>query len=395
MNLKDLPVEGKKVLVRVDFNVPLNDKGKITDDTRIRAALPTIRYLLDQGAAVILMSHLGRPKGKKEPSLSLKPCKEQLEILLNMKVQMANDCVGKKVEKTAAGLKPGEILLLENLRFHAAEEKPEKDPSFAENLAKLGDIYVNDAFGTAHRAHSSTAIIAQYFRGLAAPGLLMQKEIDFLGKHFQNPRHPFYAIIGGAKVSSKLGVLQSLLSKVEGIFIGGGMAYTFFKSLGIAIGNSLCEDELLPHAKEFLEQAKMKNVPIFLPKDIVIADDFSNEAEKKIIYSEKGIPDGWQGMDIGPLTRTEWANTLKNAHMVFWNGPLGVFEFPQFAEGTHAIASTLAHLNALTIAGGGDSVAAINELGIAEKFSHISTGGGATLEFIEKGRLPGIDALKK
>lgn len=393
MNLEDLPLEGQKALVRVDFNVPLDNEGKITDDTRIRAALPTIQYILDRGGGVILMSHLGRPKGEKNPKYSLEPVRDELEKLLGKEVQLVDDCVGRHVEKVASKLQPGEILLLENLRFHKAEEDPQSDPTFAKNLAKLGDVYINDAFGTAHRKHSSTAVIAKYFDGLVAPGLLMQKEIDFLKKHLESPQHPFYAIIGGSKISSKLGVLKSLLNKVDALFIGGGMVYTFLKSLGIEIGESIVEKDLIPEAKQFLEEAKSKNIPVYFPKDQVIANAFSNDAEKKIVYTEKGIPNGWRGMDIGPITRTEWANTLKNAKMIFWNGPLGVFEMPQFSEGTHDIASTLAHLDAITIAGGGDSVAAINELGLLEKFSHISTGGGATLEFIEKGHLPGIDAI--
>ncbi|NGX59099.1 MAG: Phosphoglycerate kinase [Chlamydiae bacterium] len=393
MSLKDLPIERKKVLVRVDFNVPFDEEGNISDDTRIRAALPTIQYILEKGASVILMSHLGRPKGQKDPTLSLKPCAKRLSELLDQNVEMASDCIGKKVEKIAAALKPKEVLLLENLRFHKAEEKPDTDPSFAKDLAKLSDFYVNDAFGTAHRAHSSTVSIAQYFQGKSAAGFLLQKEIDFLGTHFSSPKHPFYAIIGGAKVSSKLSVLQSLLEKVDALFIGGGMAYTFFKALGQEIGDSLCEDQLLPQAKEFLETAKRKNIPVFLPKDFVIANAFSNDAEKKNVLSESPIPKGWQGLDIGPVTRKQWEGTLKHAQMIFWNGPLGVFEIPAFAKGTHAITRTLADLDAITIVGGGDSVAAINSLGLAEKFSHISTGGGASLEYIQYGHLPGIDAI--
>jgi len=394
MNIKDLPVSGKKVLVRVDFNVPLNKEGKITDDTRIKAALPTISYLLKKDAAVILMSHLGRPKGQFNTDLSLRPCAIHLEELLGQKVEFAKDCIGRSAEKKVEALKPGEVLLLENLRFHEAEENPEKDPSFAKKLASFGDFYVNDAFGTAHRAHSSTATIAKYFPNLAAPGFLLEKEISFLGKHFEKPEHPFYAIIGGAKVSSKLGVLNSLLSKVDALFIGGGMAYTFFKAQGISIGDSLCEEELIPKAKDFLQEAEEKKIPVFLPIDLVIADAFSNDAHHKTIEVNQGIKMGWQGMDIGPATRTQWSNTLENAKMVFWNGPLGVFEFSTFAAGTNAIAETLSNLNAVTIIGGGDSVSAINNLGIADKFSHISTGGGASLEYIEYGHLPGIDALQ-
>ena len=395
MNLKNLPIQGKKVLIRVDFNVPFDAQRNISDDTRIRAALPTIRYILDQGASVILMSHMGRPKGKKDPACSLKPCATRLAKLLGKDVQFAPDCIGKDVEKMAAALKPGEILLLENLRFYPGEEKPESDPDFARNLSKLADFYINDAFGTAHRAHSSTAEIVKYFPGKAAAGFLLQKEIDFLGKHFAHPKHPFYAVIGGAKVSSKLGVLQSLLEKVDALFIGGGMAYTFFKAQGIPIGDSLCEEDLIPQAKEFLKNAEEKKVSIFLPADIVIAKEFSNEAEKKVVESKQGIPEGWQGMDCGPVTSKQWHNTLQNAQMIFWNGPLGVFEMPSFSKGTRAMAETLADLNTITIVGGGDSVAAINQLGLVEKFTHISTGGGASLEYIEHGHLPGIDALFK
>lgn len=390
MNIQDLPISGKKVLIRVDFNVPFDKQGAITDDTRIREALPTIQYILDKGGSVILMSHLGRPDGKKDPKFTLKPCAERLSQLLGKEVKMAPDCVGDEVEKLVKGLKPKEVLVLENLRFYPAEEKPEKDPEFAKKLAKLADFYVNDAFGTAHRAHSSTATIAQYFKGKRAAGFLLQKEIDFLGSHFAKPEHPFYAVIGGAKVSTKLGVLKSLLSKVDALFIGGGMAYTFMKAQGLSIGDSLCEDNLLEEARQFLKDAKK---PIYLPKDIVIAKEFSNDSEQKVVETSKGIPDGWQGMNIGPATSKLWKEELQKAKMVFWNGPLGVFEFPNFAKGTRDMAETLANLDAVTIAGGGDSVAAINQVGLAEKFSHISTGGGACLEYIEFGHLPGIDAL--
>ena len=392
MKLKELPLKDKKVLIRVDFNVPLDPQGNILDDTRIRGAMPTIQYILDQGGSIILMSHLGRPKGNKDPSLSLKPCAEKLSELLNKDVKMAPDSIGKKVEKMAADLKPGEILLLENLRFYKAEEDPKSDPEFAKNLAKLGEIYVNDAFGTAHRAHSSTVTITQYFPGKKAPGFLLEKEIAFLNIHFAHPKHPFYAIIGGAKISSKLGVLKSLLAKVDALFIGGGMAYTFLKAQGHPIGDSICEDDLVNIAKTILETAK---VPIFLPLDLVIAKNFSNDSEKKVIEVSHGIPSGWQGMDIGPITQVEWKNTLQNAQMIFWNGPLGVFEFSNFSSGTNAIAQDLASSNAITIVGGGDSVSAISQAHLTEKFTHISTGGGASLEYIEHGSLPGIDAILK
>lgn len=395
MNIQDLPITGKKVLVRVDFNVPFDKQGAISDDTRIREALPTIQYIIDKGGSVILMSHLGRPDGKKDPKFTLKPCAEKLSQLLKKDVKMAPDCIGAEVEKMARSLHPKEVLVLENLRFYPAEEKPEKDPEFAKKLAILADIYVNDAFGTAHRAHSSTATIAQHFKGRCGAGMLLQKEIDFLGKYFSSPKHPFYAVIGGAKVSSKLGVLKSLLTKVDALFIGGGMAYTFLKAQGYPIGDSICEDTLLEEARQFLESAKEKNKTIHLPKDIVVAKDFSNESEQKVVEAHKGIPDGWQGMDVGPATAKLWGEELQKAKMVFWNGPLGVFEFPNFAIGTRSMAETLANLNAVTIAGGGDSVAAINQLKLADQFSHISTGGGACLEYIEFGHLPGIDALQK
>jgi phosphoglycerate kinase len=293
----------------------------------------------------------------------------------------------------AMNLAPGEILMLENLRFYKAEEEPESDLSFAQKLAKLGEIYVNDAFGTAHRAHSSTAIIAKYFPNSAAAGLLLQKEMDFLGTHFKNPKHPFFAIIGGAKVSTKMGVLEALLSKVDSLFIGGGMAYTFFKAQGISIGDSIHEDDLIPQANKFLSLAQTKKIAVHLPIDLVIADRFDNQAKREIIDVHQGIPKGWQGMDIGPKTLKIWEAQLQKAAMIFWNGPLGVFEFPKFALGTEGIAKTLAKLKAITIVGGGDSVAAINQLHLSNNFSHVSTGGGASLEYIELGHLPGIDAL--
>ena len=395
MKLQDLPVKGKRVLVRVDFNVPFNKDGSISDDTRIQASLPTIRYLLDHGAIPILMSHLGRPKGAKVATLSLKPCAIHLQKLLGKEVIMAPDTIGPEVENRVSLLKQGQILVLENVRFYKGEEHPEQDLDFAKQLAKLGDFYVNDAFGTSHRAHSSTTTIAQYFPGKATPGFLLEKEIDFLGKHLIAPNRPFYAVIGGAKVSSKLGVLKSLLEKVDAFFIGGGMAYTFFKASGISIGDSLCEDTLIEKAKEFLSLAKTKKIPVYFPIDFAVIKDFDNNSEKRVVDASDGIPEGWQGVDIGPKTQEDWKKRLQNAKTVFWNGPLGVFEMSNFAQGTTSMAKTLADLKAVTIVGGGDSVAAINQLGLAEKFSHISTGGGAALEYIEYGHLPGIDALIK
>lgn len=395
LSIRDLDVNSKKVLMRVDFNVPVDKSGKITDDTRIVAALPSIRYVLDHGGALILMSHFGRPKGIPTKEFSLKPCAVRLSELLKMPVEMAPDCIGEEVKAFAKNLKPGQILLLENLRFHRAEEHSEEDPSFAKQLAELGDFYVNDAFGTAHRAHSSTAIIAQYFPGKAAAGLLMQKEIQFLGTTLLNPKRPFYAIIGGAKISTKMGVLKTLIQKANKLFIGGGMAYTFFKSQGIEIGDSIHEDAFIDQAKEILRITQNSQCPLFLPEDLVVAEKFNNEALFKVIEIKQGIPQGYQGMDIGPKTIQRYTTELQEARTLFWNGPLGVFEFPNFAKGTNAIAQTVAGLSATTIIGGGESVAAVEAAGVADKISHISTGGGAALEYIEFGTLPGIEALSK
>lgn len=393
LTLQDLPLKGKKVLVRVDFNVPLNKDGTISDDTRIKEAIPSIQYILDQGGCVILMSHLGRPKSKKDLQFSLGICAKRLSQMLAAPVFFAPDCIGKEVEKMAQELKGGQVLLLENLRFYPAEEDPSSDPTFAKQLSQLADFYVNDAFGTAHRKHSSTATIAQYFPGKAAMGLLMQKEINFLEPLVKNPKRPFYAIIGGAKISTKIGVLKSLLNKVDEMFIGGGMAYTFFKAQGKEIGDSIFEESCLPQANEFLQVCASKNIKLHLPLDIVIAEAFRDDANYKTIPAGEAIPKGWQGMDIGPKTSAAWIADFQKAATVFWNGPVGVFEFPHFARGTQEIAKALAELKATTIVGGGDSVAAINALGIQKQFTHLSTGGGASLELLEFGHLPGIDAL--
>ncbi len=394
LSLQDLPLTGKKVLMRVDFNVPLDNNANITDDTRIEASLPSIRYVLDQGGSVILMSHLGRPKGKRQKEFSLVPCGKRLSDLLKKPVLLASDCIGPEVENLAKGLKPGEVLLLENLRFHAAEEEPEKDPSFAEKLARLGDFYVDDAFGTAHRAHSSIVGVTRYFPGRAAAGFLLQKEMQYLGEHMETPQRPFFAIVGGKKISTKLGVLKSLIKKADAIFLGGAMAFTFFKAQGKSIGSSLFEEDLIPKAKVVLAEAQKAGVKIWLPLDVVVVATLDEGASaNRVVSLQEGIPEGLMGVDIGPQTIDLYARELKAAHSVLWNGPMGVFELPQFARGTEAIAQVLAELKATTIVGGGDSIAAVQGLGLGSKFSHLSTGGGATLEYIEYGTLPGIDAL--
>lgn len=376
--LKDLSLKGKRVLMRVDFNVPLSKDGTITDDSRIVAALPSIEYILAHGASLILMSHLGRPKAKPDPQFSLEKVAKRLSELLDKPVPLAPDCIGPEVEKMAKALRPRQVLMLENVRFHLGEEEPEKDPSFVDSLAELGDLYVNDAFGAAHRAHASTALIAKHFPGKAAAGFLMEKEISYLTPLLQSPRHPFYAIIGGAKVSTKAGVIHNLLKKVDSLFLGGGMTFTFLKAEGIEIGSSLFEEEEQKAASEILETAKS----IHLPSDLVIADAFSNDANRKVIKSKEGIPQGWQGMDIGPETIQEWSKLLQKAATVFWNGPLGVFEMPHFAKGTFEIATALANSAAEVVIGGGDSVAAIQQMGLGEKFAHLSTGGAQRWNFL-------------
>lgn len=376
--------------MRVDFNVPIDPQGHITDDSRIVATLPSIRYALEHGASLILMSHLGRPKGNKVPELSLAPCAKRLSELLKQPVGMAQDCIGSEVEALTQKLKSGQIILLENLRFHNGEEYPDKDPNFAAQLAKLGDFYVNDAFGTAHRAHASTAIIAQYFPGKAAAGFLLEKEIKFIGDTLLNPKRPFCALIGGSKISTKSGVIEALLKKADTVMIGGGMAYTFLKAQGIAIGESIHEDDFLPKARELLAA---KN--LMLPKDIVITDEIKEDASIHIVEANKGIPKGFQGVDIGPETVNEFARILRKASTMLWNGPVGVFEMPVFAKGTNAIAHLLPQIKGTTIVGGGDSLAAVQAAGVANSITHLSTGGGATLEYIEYGTLPGIEVLSE
>jgi phosphoglycerate kinase len=393
LQLNDLALDEQKVLVRVDYNVPLDEKGVIIDDTRIKASLPTIEYLLKHKATVILVSHLGKPKGKSDKKLSLEPVAKHLQKLLKEAVYFLPDCRGKEVKDFIDKLKGPSVVLLENVRFHEAEEDPKKDPSFAKELASLGQFFVNDAFGTAHRSHSSTVEVAKYFPKKATCGFLMQKEIEFLGDALKDPKRPFYAIIGGSKVSSKLGVLKALLNKVDALFIGGGMSYTFLKALGYNVGSSLVEADLLPVALQIIEEAKTKKIALHLPIDLLIADAFKQEANYKEVSIEEGIEDGFQGMGIGIKTVAKWSKELVKAHTVFWNGPVGVYEFKNSAKSTEDIAKALSQLDAITIIGGGDSVAAINSLGLESKFSHLSTGGGAALEFIEFGSLVGVDAL--
>lgn len=388
--VRDIDVTGKKVLVRCDFNVPIDgETGKITDNRRIRGALPTIQYLLDNNAKVILCSHLGRPKGEFNPKYSLKPVAEELSKLLGKEVKLAKDVVGEDAKNLTENIKEGEIVLLENVRFHGEEEK--NDTEFSKKLASFAEIYVNDAFGTAHRAHSSTAGVADYLP--AVSGFLIEKELKFLGGALDNPERPFVAILGGAKVSDKIGVIEKLIDKVDTLIIGGGMAYTFYKAQGHHIGTSICEEDKLDLAKELLEKAKTKGVQLMLPIDNHVSSEYSNNGEDKFVESTE-IPDGFMGLDIGPRTIEKFKEILRTAKTVVWNGPLGVCEFPKFEVGTKEVAKLLATLDAITVIGGGDSAAAIEQLGLADKMTHISTGGGASLEFLEGKVLPGIACLQ-
>ena len=388
-NVEDLKVAGKKVIVRVDFNVPLDKvTGEITDDKRIKGALPTIKYLVDNNAKVILVSHLGRPKNGPEAKFSMKPAAERLAELIGKPVTLAADVIGEDAKAKAAALQDGEILMLENVRFHKEETK--NDPKFAAELASMADLYVNDAFGTAHRAHASTAGLANYLP--SASGYLIQKELDFIGGALSNPQRPFVAILGGAKVSDKIGVITNLMDKADTIIIGGGMAYTFIAAKGGSIGNSLFEADKVELAKELMAKAEEKGVKLLLPTDTVVADDFSADANSQIVPTME-IPDGWEGLDIGPETIATFSAAIAEAKTVIWNGPAGVFEFEKFAVGTKALAEAIAKTDATSIIGGGDSAAAIEKLGYASQVSHISTGGGASLEFIEGKVLPGIDCL--
>ncbi|MBO8469573.1 MAG: phosphoglycerate kinase [Spirochaetes bacterium] len=387
--INEADLKGKRVLIRVDFNVPLKD-GVVTDNTRIKAALPTIKYILDNGASLVVMTHLGRPKGQKNPAFSLAPVAAEFEKLLGKKVTLAPDVIGPEVKKEVEALKPGDVLLLENVRFYAEEEK--NDEAFAKELASYGDIYCNDAFGTAHRAHASTEGVSHYLPSYA--GFLIEKEVKFMAPVLENPEKPLVAIIGGSKVSSKITVLESLVRTCDTIVIGGGMAYTFDKVLGYKIGKSLVEDDYLETAKNFLEKAEAKGVKVILPVDHLAAAEFSENAAP-VAVDGRNIPDDLMGMDIGPKTIEMIKDAIKSAKTVVWNGPMGVFEFEAFSKGTEEVAKALAASDAISVVGGGDSVAAINKFGLADKISHVSTGGGASLEFLEGKVLPGIKALEK
>ncbi|NLY90984.1 MAG: phosphoglycerate kinase [Firmicutes bacterium] len=388
MTIKDLEVKGKRVLVRVDFNVPVDDQGEITDDRRIKAALPTINYLAEHGAKVILVSHFGRPKGV-DDKFRMDKIAERLRELSGRKVIKVNDCIGDEPKKAVAGMAEGEILLLENVRFYKQETA--NDPEFARELASVADLYVNDAFGTAHRAHASTAGVTAYLKPAAA-GFLIEKELEIMGKAISDPERPFVAILGGAKVADKLGVITNLLNKVDTLIIGGGMAYTFLKAKGMEIGKSLLDEEKIEFAREMMAQAEAKGVKLLLPVDVVVADDLKNPTVKKTVAAE-AIPADLMGLDIGPETVKLFSEAVKTAKTVVWNGPMGVFENPDFAVGTNAIAKAMAETDATTIVGGGDSAAAVEQLGYAEKMPHVSTGGGASLEFLEGKELPGVAAL--
>ena len=385
-----IELKGKRVFIRVDFNVPQDEKGNITDDTRILLSLPTIRFVGEAGGKVIVASHLGRPKGKKDPKFSLAPVAKRLSELLKKKVAFATDCIGQEVQKQIAGLKDGEVLLLENLRFHPEEEKNEE--AFSRALASLCDVYVNDAFGTAHRAHASTEGMTRFVKTVAA-GFLMMKEVGSLEKALVNPQKPYVAILGGAKVSDKIGVIQNLLDKVTTLLIGGGMAYTFLKAEGFQVGKSLVEEDQIDFSRNLLEKAKGK-ITFLLPSDHVAAERMDIQSRREVVKNDK-IPSGWTCLDIGPETVKAFSKEIDAAKTIVWNGPMGVFELKPFSQGTFAIAKAIADSSAFSIVGGGDSVAAVNQAGVADRISHISTGGGASLEFLEGKKLPGIEALRR
>ncbi|WP_418790962.1 phosphoglycerate kinase [Phosphitispora sp. TUW77] len=388
--IKEMNVQGKRVFVRVDFNVPLNEDRAITDDTKIRAAVPTIKYLIEHGAKLILASHLGRPKGQAVEKFSLAPAAKRLEEILGQRVVFVRDCVGEEPRKVIAKMNNGDVALLENLRFHAGEEK--NDPGFVRELAALADIFVNDAFGTAHRAHASTAGIANMLPG--AVGFLMEKEIEHLGKALRNPVRPFAAIVGGAKVSDKIGVLENLLDKVDTLIIGGGMANTFLRAQGYDMGNSLVEEDKVGLVKKIIEKAEEKNIKLLLPVDLTAAESISADSPYMVVSVDK-VPGGWSAVDIGPESSRIFADAARDSGTIIWNGPMGVFEIASFAKGTEALAKAVGESDGISIVGGGDSVAAVKKMGVAQKISHISTGGGASLEFLEGKELPGIKALGK
>ena len=387
--VRDIDLKGKKVFVRCDFNVPMDENQNITDNRRIVAALPTIKYLIEQNCKIILASHLGRPKGEVKPEFSLAPVAKELSKLLGQEVLMAKDVIGESAKSLAANLQEGQVMLLENVRFH--REETDNDPEFAKQLASMAEVFVNDAFGTAHRAHASTEGISHYLPSVS--GFLIEKELKFLGDALNNPERPFVAILGGAKVSDKIGVIDSLLEKVDTLMIGGGMAYTFFKAQGYEVGNSLCEPDKCELALNLMKKAEEKGVKFLLPVDTRVGKEFKPDTESKTVAWTE-IPEGWEGFDIGEKTIEMFKNELKTAKTVVWNGPLGLFEFDQFAIGTNEIAHALAELDATTIIGGGDSAAAVEKAGLADKMTHISTGGGASLEFLEGKKLPGIECLQ-
>ena len=387
--VRDIDLKGKKVFVRCDFNVPMDENQNITDNRRIVAALPTIKYLIEQNCRIILASHLGRPKGEVKPEFSLAPVAKELSKLLGQEVLMAKDVIGESAKSLAANLQEGQVMLLENVRFH--REETDNDPEFAKELSSMAEVFVNDAFGTAHRAHASTEGVSHYLPSVS--GFLIEKELRFLGDALNNPERPFVAILGGAKVSDKIGVIDSLLEKVDTLMIGGGMAYTFFKAQGYEVGNSLCEPDKCELALSLMKKAEEKGVKFLLPVDTKVGKEFKPDTESKTVAWTE-IPEGWEGFDIGEKTIEMFENELKTAKTVVWNGPLGLFEFDQFAIGTNAIAHALAELDATTIIGGGDSAAAVEKAGLADRMTHISTGGGASLEFLEGKKLPGIECLQ-
>ena len=387
--VRDIDVNGKKVLVRCDFNVPQNENGEITDNLRIVAALPTIKYLIENHAKVILCSHLGRPKGEYNPKFSLKPVADELSKLLGKEVKLATDVVGEDAHRLANELSEGDVVLLENVRFESGEEQ--NDEELSKQFASLAEIYVNDAFGTAHRAHSSTTGVASFLP--AVSGFLIEKELSFMGNALDNPERPYVAILGGKKVSDKIGVIEALLDKVDTLMIGGAMTFTFFKAMGYSVGNSICEEDKLDLAKSIMSKAHSKGVNFMLPIDTVCGKELDANTETCVVKFTE-IPDGWSGFDIGPETVKIYGEELRKAKTVVWNGPIGVFEIEAFANGTNEIAKVLADIDAVTVVGGGDSAAAIEKIGLADKFSHISTGGGASLEFLEGKKLPGIEALQ-